>query len=162
MDRSFLAAASLITPPIDACKENRLLTSSSHTQQNRFSLTSPHFVVTLTQNRILLSHLKKKNPVASKEISVKGLECGDTTRFGTPCSMNALLMDSFAQFLEEKHNNHYEAVEAATFMSIKDFVSVLHQHHVSVLLMTSHPSPGWCCLTSLSAQINVMGPAAGQ
>lgn len=54
-----------------------------------------------------------------------------------------------------------------TSVSINDFVSAFHKHHVwnysgSVLQMTSHPSPGWCCLTSPSAQINVMGPAAGQ
>lgn len=76
MDRSFLAAASLITPPVDVCKGNRLLTSSPpNKQQNRF-LSLSHFVISATQNVILLL-AKVRISCCFKGNSAKILRCWD-------------------------------------------------------------------------------------
>lgn len=54
MDRPFLAAASLITPPVDVCKGNRLLTFPPLTNNRIDFFPLSHFVISVTQNVILL------------------------------------------------------------------------------------------------------------
>lgn len=73
MDRSFLAAASLITPPIDVCKGNKLHTSATNKQHPCFFV---HPVLTLIQN-VFLFLAKVWISSISKNIGLKSPQCCD-------------------------------------------------------------------------------------